>query len=801
MTRHYRVRTALLLWTALALGITSLLMGYFLYQASTSEFRHSWEARVHNEMTQLSRQLQYNLASGEWRLADKNIAFIATTPYILSAELQLDGTIRLSTRRERIGSKATELPPTPDASEFDGRQPILVPQVVTFTIEGQRHSHDAWLVVEYNIQNERKAMLVNVSLRFAMILLLMLLFAVGLSQLIRQQVLAPLNQLQGFARRWRRDGAGQRVSLDGSQEFCELAATFSELSQHLLKTSEQIRQQHAVDTAFARAFPDSAVLIDESGRIGASIGKPQTLLWLSGNSYPGQLPLWSWISDPLQQEQLKQNWQQALNTDGVVQSELNQSGYVLDSRMSRITSVDGKRHSSGQVLWLLRDITELRRQQQELEYQARYDSLTGLANRSTAMAAIHTLLEQSERDQLGAILFIDLDHFKAINDSLGHAVGDTLLVEASNRLSQLSRECHWLPARLGGDEFVLVSLQVFQQAEAAQAAVQCMAERLLQEMIDPFVTGVHRFYLSASIGASIYNSYDNSAADILREADTAMYFAKTAGRNTWRLYDASMQEETHARLRILNDLHDALLNQQFSLMFQPQIDPDGAIGGLEVLCRWNREGELISPERFIPAAEELNLIAPLGEWVLRNACRQLQHWQQQGLLPASFRRMAVNVSPNQLHDPGFARHVLTILEENRIRPDQLEVEITESVFMDKRAGVIHQLQELIEQGVSIALDDFGTGYSSLGYLRDLPIRKLKIDRAFVAAIQSPPQHQPSGIIDSIIQLGHNLSLTLVAEGVETAEQHAYLQARQCDLYQGYLFSHPLTATEFEHYLR
>ena len=804
MTRHYSVRTALMLWTALALGITSLLIGYFLYQAMASEFRHSWEARIHNEVSLLARQLQYNLAAEEWRIADKNLAFMATYPYVSRVDLQQDGIIRLSTRRDQIGSAAIQTPALVDNLSFDGRQPILITQTVTYTIDGKRHSQEAWLTAEYNIHHERQAMLVNVALRFGMILLLLLLFAIGLSQLIRQQVLTPLQQLQGFARRWRREGAGQRVCLEGSQEFRELAETFSELSLHLLRSSEQLRQQHAVDTAFARAFPDTAVLIDDHGHIGESIGKARKLPWLAGCTYPQQQPLWSWIKDPQQQELLRRHWQQALTRDDVMQCELIQDGFTIDSRMTRITTLDNRSDQRDQVLWLLRDISELRRQQHELEYQAHYDSLTGLANRATAIATIQQRMLAAEAHQPGAILFVDLDHFKAINDSMGHAVGDTLLVEAARRLSLLSHEHDWLPARLGGDEFVLVSLQTFACRDTAINAARLMSECLLQEMAQPFESGVQRFYLSASIGISVYNSRENRPADILREADTAMYFAKTAGRNTWRLFDYSMQEETRARLHILNDLHDALLNQQFSLMYQPQIDPDGCLGGIEVLCRWNRNGELISPERFIPAAEELNLIAPLGEWVLRNACRQLQHWQQQKLLPTSFRRMAVNVSPNQLHDPAFSQQLLAILDEFGIAPQQLEVEITESVFMDSRNSINRQLHELINQGVSIALDDFGTGYSSLGYLRDLPIRKLKIDRAFVASIQTNTDASPnprSGILDSIIQLGHNLSLTLVAEGVETPEQHAYLRARRCDLYQGYLFSHPLTASDFEHYLR
>lgn len=808
MNQFYSIRTILLLWTTLALGLTSLLMGYFLYQAMNNEFHHSWHSRIYNEMTMLSQQLQYNLSADDWRLADKNVAYMATYPYINKVYLVEDGRIRLSTRREEIHSAAAPFNPAyrldiPADAEtanilFDGKQIITVMQVVNFNPAGQRSMNQAWLLAEYDIRREHQALTFKIFLRLSGLATLMLMFSIGLNQLVRRQVLLPLISLRDFTRHLRKGGLGDNMPIHGSQEFRELAQAFNQLSEHLHLSARQLHHQHAVDQAFARAFPDVAVIIDEHGCIHKNIRHSGNPVWIKDEPYPDGQPLWHWIEDTEQQQRIREGWHKARQTKELIQDEIIHRGRYLDSRMVQIPETRLNREG-GSVLWLLRDITELRSKQQEVEYQARFDNLTGLSNRQTALAAIQTSLENHEAARFGVILFIDLDHFKAINDSLGHGVGDSLLVDVAMRIQKLANHGQWLAARLGGDEFLMISRQIFDSREEAINASRNLCVQLLAHLSEPFAVGMHWFHLSASIGVSIYPLHCANAADILREADTAMYYAKARGRNTWRLYDDSMQQESNARLQMLNDLHDALLQQRFSIAFQPQFNAAGEVCGAEVLCRWNRHGVAVSPDQFISAAEELNLIAPLGDWVFRQACLALRQWRDNQLLPASFDRLAINVSPDQFHNPAFAERLKSIIHETGISAADIELEITENVFMEQRPAVLEQLQALTAYGFSIALDDFGTGYSSLGYLQYLPIQKLKIDRTFISTITE--QQLRYNIADTIIQLARSLSLKVVAEGVENSLQHEFLLGKQCDLFQGYYFSPPMNIRAFGDYLQ
>ncbi|MCD8521652.1 MAG: EAL domain-containing protein [Saccharospirillaceae bacterium] len=451
------------------------------------------------------------------------------------------------------------------------------------------------------------------------------------------------------------------------------------------------------------------------------------------------------------------------------------------------------------LLWLIRDISEIKRKQQQIEYQANFDSLTRLANRRFALLHIEKKMAHARRTgKYGAVLFIDLDHFKNINDSLGHPVGDKLLIRMGERLNQQVR-AEDLIARLGGDEFLVLLDELSDSPEAAAQYASDCAERLLAAIRQPFDIDIHCFHLSASIGIAVFPANQDEATDLIRQSDTAMYHAKAQGRSGISLYTQNMQQETQDKLNLYNDLHQAIRQQAFTLVFQPQMNERGQVTGAEVLCRWMNRGIAVSPDVFIRAAEETRLILPLGQWILTESCRVLKRWRQANQLPDSFRRLAVNISPAQFMDENFEHYVTTQVNSHRLCPAQLELEITESIFLGDKDIIRRKMERLSGLDFSFALDDFGTGYSSLSYLQHLPLHKLKIDRSFVMDIED--NRRPARIVDAIIQMGQNLGMDIIAEGVERDDQRQYLLSHGCREYQGYLFSKPLTEDEFLEFVR
>lgn len=430
------------------------------------------------------------------------------------------------------------------------------------------------------------------------------------------------------------------------------------------------------------------------------------------------------------------------------------------------------------------DVTELKLYQARIEQQANYDMLTGLANRSLLherlRQAIFTASRQGTR--LG-VVFIDLDRFKYINDSLGHHVGDELLQAMAGRLKASVRESDTV-ARLGGDEFVLL---INGQNDPESMAV--VLERMLLDISEPWTIAQGDFNVTCSIGVALFPDDGDSAEVLLKHADSAMYRAKEKGRNNFQFFTAELNALISEQLEMENRLRRALERDQFTLHYQPRIDMrTQAIVGAEALLRF----EEIPPARFIPVAEEIGLIAPIGKWVLRTACRQNKQWQDAGLPPMV---ISVNVSPRQFRQDSFVATVTEILRETGLEARYLEIELTESAVMHDAEQFIAMLSELNELGVQISLDDFGAGYSSLSYLKRLAVDRLKVDRSFVQDIATDADD--ATIVRTIIALGHNLGLKVVAEGVETAEQLEFLRVNQCDEWQGYYFAKPVPGAEFE----
>ena len=433
------------------------------------------------------------------------------------------------------------------------------------------------------------------------------------------------------------------------------------------------------------------------------------------------------------------------------------------------------------------DITERKQAEAHISKLAYHDTLTGLLNRFSLNSQLEQVLAMAHRDHRAlAVIFLDMDRFKAINDTLGHAVGDELLITVAKRLRENVRDSD-IVARLGGDEFVVVLTEV----EDATAVAR-LADKILHVLAQPYLIGKNALHSAASIGLAFYPDDGEDGETLMKNADTAMYHAKSQGRNNIQFFTAEMNQITLKRLKLDHDLRMAMETKQFELHYQPQLDSrDGRIVGVEALVRWRhpRDG-LISPAEFIPVAEETGLILQLGEWVLDEACRQLRTWQNDGIKDVT---MAVNLSAHQLRSPVLLTQVAHALEKHGLAGSDLELEITETVAMHDPDASINQLKALRGLGVRLSIDDFGTGYSSLSYLKLLPIHTLKLDQSFVRDIET--DSNDVAICTATIALAHNLGLAVVAEGVETEAQRLLLTSHQCDFMQGYLFSKPLPAAE------
>jgi diguanylate cyclase (GGDEF)-like protein len=439
------------------------------------------------------------------------------------------------------------------------------------------------------------------------------------------------------------------------------------------------------------------------------------------------------------------------------------------------------------------DLQMLVEAQRTIQNLAFYDPLTELPNRRMLLDRLRKTLAVSARSgRLRALLFVDLDKFKAINDSLGHQIGDLLLKEAARRLTASTRETDTV-ARLGGDEFVAILEDLSELPEEAAAHAERIAEKVLAVIAQPYLLDSHECLLTSSIGITIFGTEHLSTEEVLQQADIAMYQAKAAGGDTTRFFAPELQAAINARAALEEDMRRATRQEQFVLFYQPQVDR-GIVIGAEALVRWNHpQRGIIFPDTFIPLAEETGLILPLGDWVLETACRQLAAWEKR---PESAQlSIAVNISARQLRQPEFVEKVLSTLEQTGADPQHLELELTESMLVENIEEVIEKMTELKLRGVKFSLDDFGTGYSSLSYLRRLPLDRLKIDRAFVQDILA--DSCGGAIAQAIVSLSRAMGLPVMAEGVESEEQLEYLTSLGCHIYQGYLFSRPVPLEAFE----
>ena len=439
--------------------------------------------------------------------------------------------------------------------------------------------------------------------------------------------------------------------------------------------------------------------------------------------------------------------------------------------------------NAGRV-WSFRDVTDRIRAEQEMRFSAYHDPLTRLPNRALFQDRLAQEVGRARRAGCNsAVLLLDLDRFKTINDTLGHDAGDKLLVEVARRLKSRTRQGDTI-ARLGGDEFVLIASGLRYREDAA-----AVAEQLLAVLKPPIRIDEHELHVSASVGIAIFPDDGDAGPSLLKNADMALYRAKELGRDNYQVFEAKLNQRAMERLVLERDLVQAIHDKEFVLHYQPQYDlQTGEMRGVEALVRWQQGDELVSPARFIPIAEECGLIVPLGRWVLEEATRRCAEFNRRSPRPL---RLCVNVSALQIQRPDYANEVSQVLRQGGLSPKQLVIELTESALMQSPEQASYAMEQLREMGVSIAMDDFGTGHSSLNHVSVLPISMIKIDRSFVQ--NCAKRKTDESILAAIVTMGRALGLKVLAEGVETEEQAQVLRKQGCDEVQGYLFCKPITA--------
>jgi diguanylate cyclase (GGDEF)-like protein/PAS domain S-box-containing protein len=490
----------------------------------------------------------------------------------------------------------------------------------------------------------------------------------------------------------------------------------------------------------------------------------------------------------------------ALQNAGQWQGEIwnrRKSGEIYPERITISTLYDDDARVLRYIA-IAADITASKKAENEINSLAFYDPLTDLPNRRLLLDRLRQAVSSSSRSSKhGALLFIDLDNFKTLNDTLGHDTGDQLLRQVAQRLTHCVRDGDTV-ARLGGDEFVVMLQDLSGDAILAASQAEVVSEKILKQCGQPYQIGGAMHHSTLSIGIALFANNTEGIDELMKRADLAMYQAKAAGRNSLRFYDPDMQATIMLRVALEADLMEAVRKSEFQLYYQTQVDAEGRVTGVEALLRWQHpERGFVSPLDFIPLAEETGLIQSVGHWVMASACSQLATWAKRPEM--DHLTIAVNVSARQFHDREFVRQVLDVLAQTGANPQRLKLELTESLLVRDIDDVIDKMGELRAAGVSFALDDFGTGYSSLSYLKRLPLDQLKIDQGFVRDILTDAND--AAIAKMIVSLAEAMGLTVIAEGVETEAQRGFLASQGCRAYQGYLFSHPLPMDRFEAFLR
>ena len=559
--------------------------------------------------------------------------------------------------------------------------------------------------------------------------------------------------------------------------------------------SDRKRAENEVRIAATAFDSQEGMLITDSNATIQRVNNAFTrITGFSAEEIVGQNP--RVLSSGRQSKEFYTNMWRELSRTGVWSGEIwnrRKNGEIYPEYLS-ITAVRDRSGSITNYVASMSDITLRKKSEEEIQRLAYYDHLTGLPNRRLLMERLQQALVSSGRRKWGgALLFIDLDNFKTLNDTQGHSIGDYLLQQVAQRLTACVREGDSV-ARLGGDEFVIMLVELNDELPEASMQAMTIGEKIITSLGRSYRIGDHEHVCTASIGITLFQGRERKCEVLLRQADIAMYQAKHAGRNTLRFFDQAMQESINIRAAMEGELRKALDRRQFSLYYQAQVDAKGRVEGVEALLRWQHpEYGMVSPAKFIPLAEETGLIGQIGLWVLDTACAQLAKWKQN----EKFHNLsiAVNISAEQFHLPDFVYMVKETVRRHDINATRLKLELTESLAIENIESTVEKMEILKEVGISFSLDDFGTGYSSLAHLKRLSLDQIKIDQSFVRNILR--DNADKVMVMAITSLGMNFELHIIAEGVETQEQFRLLHRCGCESFQGYLFSKPVPVDEFE----
>ena len=617
---------------------------------------------------------------------------------------------------------------------------------------------------------------------FALIFLLLIRY-------LTRGITRPLEQLSTSMERARMGELQVRAVPGGPKDIAGLAHAFNSMM--------SVREKHEAALRIAAiAFEiDEGMLVTDEHSVIIRVNQAFTrLTGYSAGEAIGQTP--ALLQSGRHDTAFYQHMWDCLRRDHRWQGEIwnqRKNGEIFPEWLN-ISAVPGTDGNITNYIGSFIDITQRKKSEDEIHNLAFYDPLSQLPNRRFLLNRLRQAIAVGARNQTGgALLFIDLDNFKTLNDTKGHDIGDMLLIEVARRLLGCVRDGDTV-SRFGGDEFVLLLEGLSEEKAHVAVQVQVVGEKVLEALSQPYLLDGCEFHSSSSMGITLFVNYKEKLDELLKQADTAMYEAKKSGRNTLRFFDPVMQEELEGRAQLETGLREALRNQEFRLYYQLQIDHAGRIRGAEVLLRWfHPEQGVISPLKFIPLAEETGLILPIGAWVLEVACRQIKVWESNP--HTRDLQLAVNVSGRQFRQADFVAQVTEILRQTAINPQRLKLELTESIVLDNVEDTIAKMQALKQAGVRFSMDDFGTGYSSLSYLTQLPLDQLKIDQSFVRNIGT--KSTDAVIVQTIIGMANNLGMEVIAEGVETQAQCDFLERAGCMRYQGYLFSKPVPLNEFD----
>lgn len=587
--------------------------------------------------------------------------------------------------------------------------------------------------------------------------------------------------------------------LNKGDELAQVTESMNQMRERLMQDVDRQERDAEEIRKFSKAIeqsPSSVLICDRQWRVEYANQKFTQLTGFDQESILGKHPgtLSDDVSAHRESRQLWQSIRLQVQRVGVWQGEVNSARKNGERFWEQliVTPIKNREGEPTGYLILGEDISIRKRYEQQLLRQANYDILTGLPNRMLALDRLKLALAQARRENnLVGVMFLDLDNFKHINDTLGHDAGDNLLIEAARRISSCLRGTSTV-ARLGGDEF-LVILPGLADVEASTQ----VAERILATFGPPYILNGQEVFVTTSIGISIFPHDSDNTGMLLQHADAAMYQAKNKGKSAFAVFAPEMTEVSHERLQMESLMRRALDQSEFELFFQPIVRTDtGQLSFAEALLRWNNPSlGMVMPDRFIPLAEETGLITPIGEWVLRESCKAAMRWKEQ---TGTSIGIAVNVSPRQFRDPFFVETVMKALKDSGLPPEKLELEITERLILDNTIETADILRQLDQSGIRLSVDDFGTGYSALSYLKSYPFDSLKIDKSFVQDVMK--EQEDASLVRAIINMAHSLDLKVIAEGVEEEAQTHFLQQEGCDYSQGYFYSRPMPEERFSEWL-